>query len=333
MDVRSMRTMAFSIVRDSNLLDAHFLRWLNMAYRQMSREYIIPALAHGDQLPLVVVTGSTQKFYLPYDFSAIISMTDQNERSLDPIPSLDVRQYGEYNSFGSFVAFYEYCSSNVTPLADSGSSPITISINNRSKTVTASAPVFTTADEMEGEFLLPLNRNSTAGAASTEDYGYRINTFTSTTVVELERSFRGVISNSGSVGDLTTGYFEVRPKNTKIIRIWGDPAADDTINLEYQRIPSMLSNDEDIPEEPRLCEAMVYKAIDLAGWAYQNAFHAKKAPAVIQEALSQFRTVAERDRLLIHNFITSNPNNRSYSQIGGIRAGRLDRFSGRGTRY
>lgn len=327
-----MYDMAFSIINDQQKLDAHFLRWINIAHRQMTRDLLIPSLNCGDPVDLVAVTGSTQKYYLPYDFNSIIAVIDENGRSLDPIPSMDVSQFGEYNSFGSFACFYEKSSSNVTPLAESGSTPVLIGIPNRSSTVTATGGTpFTAA--MAGEYILPVARNTTAGAGNPEDYAYRIATFTSTTVVVLERTFRGVLSNAGDVSDLTTGYFEVRPRNTKIITIWGDPGSSAVISIKYQRVPSKLANDEDIPEDPTMSEAIVYKAIELAGWSYQNGFHAKKAPIAIAEATSQFKTAKDRDKELQHNFLTSNPNNRSYSQIGGIRLGGQDRLGGHGVRY
>jgi hypothetical protein len=112
------------------------------------------------------------------------------------------------------------------------------------------------------------------------------------------------------------------------VRIWGDPGAEDTISLEYQRKPSKLANPEDVPEDERISEALVYMAIDLAGWAYQNGFHAKKAQVAIAQALGQFQSVKDRDRELVRNFFTSNPTNRSYSEIGGIHMGNMDRYSG-----
>lgn len=328
-----MRLFARSIIRDAQLLEAFFLRWINIAHRQISREYIIPALNNGDPVALtpIAVSNTNQKFYLPYDFSAVISFQDQTSRSLDPILSLDVRQYGEYNSFGTFVAFYEYCSSNITPLADSGNTPITLAITNRSTTATASAAVF--ASTHVGEWLLPLERNTVAGLGNPEDYAYLISAFTSTTVVTLARPFRGVLNDDGSVSNLATSYFEVRPRNTRIVRVWGQPGSTTTINLEYQRKPSKLANDEDVPEDERLSEAIVLKAIELAGWAYQNAFHAKKSPAELARALAGYVLVSERDKLLIHNFITSNPNNRSYSQLGGGHMGQMDRYDTSGINY
>lgn len=282
-------------------------------------------------MTLTAVSGSTQRFVLPYDYAAVIAFVDGNGRSLDPIPSMDVRQFGEYNSFGSFVAFFENNAPVGTPLTDSGSTPITIGIPNRSTTVTASAAVFTSSHV--GEWLLPIDRNTASTFSSPEDYGYRIASLTDSTHVELERPFRGVLSDAGTVGDLTTSYFEIRPRQTKTVRIWGDPGSTSTIKLEYQRTPSKLANFEDIPEEPRLSEALVYSAIQLAGISYREAFIVKTANDKIAQALSGFRSVKDRDRELVHNFLTSNPMARGYSQISGNHMGSADRYSGGSIRY
>lgn len=329
-----MRLFAKSLVGDGQMLDAHFVRWTNAAYRIVSRDYVIPKLNAGDSVTLKAVTGSTQKYYLPYDFQRVISFFDDNYRSLDVLPSEDVRQYGEYNSLGSFVQFYEYTSTNITPLAESGATPVLIAIPNRSTTVTASGGTpFTSAMATDGEWILPIDRNTAAGAANPEDYGYKIATFTSTTVVVLARPFRGTLSDGGSVGSLTTGYFEVRPRNTPIVRIWGDPGTAVDINLEYQRKPSKLANDEDTPEEDRLSESLTYMAIDMAGWRYREAFMAKRAQNAIAQTLSSFEKSKDYDKRLIHNYITGNPNGRSYSQIAGNRLGSHRQFSHRGIRY
>lgn len=303
------------------MIDAHFNRWINIAYREMARQYIIPRLHSGNPVALTIVPGSTQRYFLPYDFSRAIAFFDSNNRSLDVIPNEDVRQFGEYNSFGSFVQYYEYHGVNQTVLADSGATPITIGVANRDTTVTASGAVFTSA--MVGEYLLPLARNTATGLGNPEDYAYKIASFTSTTVVVLATPFRGVLADAGTVSDLVTSYFQVRPIGTPIIRIWGDPGASTTptINLEYQKVPAKLANDEDSPEEDRLSEALVYKAIDLAGWAYLNAFMVKKAQEVIANSLGAFQTVKDFDRKLIHNFLQSNPMARSYSMLAGQRMG------------
>ncbi len=319
MNLREQKLLAKSIIRDTSLIDAHYVRWANEAYRTLTRKLIIPRLNNGAIVALIPVAGSTQNFYLPYDHSRTINFQDSTGRNLDPIPSEDVQAFGEYNSFGSYVAFYELLGANVTPLAESGATPITIGITNRSKTVTASAPIFTAA--MVGEWLLPTGRNTAGGASNPEDYGYRIAAFTSTTVVTLERPFRGVLSDAGTTGDLTTGYFEVRPQNQPIARIWGDPGAAGTISIAYQRNPSKMANDEDTPEETRLSEAIVHSAIGMAGWAYKDAFTVKVARDAIADAYSSFQTVKDFDMKLVRNFITGNPNSRSYSQIAGNRLG------------
>lgn len=339
MNVREQKIFARSIVRDSQFLDAHFLRFLNLAYRDVARQYIIPRLNAGDAVTLGAVSGSTQKYYLPYDFERTIAFFDSNNRSLDVIPSEDVHQWGEYNSFGSFVQFYEFTSVNVSPLVSSGSTPNTISITNRGTTVTCSAAVFT--DEHVGEWLLPTGQNSTASSANPEDYGYLISATTGTVAVPvttctIARPFRGVIADTGTVGDLTTGYFEILPRNTPIIRIWGtntNITTAPTIQCEYQRKPSKLANDEDIPEESRLSEALVYMAIKMAGWAYREAFVVKTSDQTIQSALASFQTVKDFDKNLVHNFLVGNPNGRSYSQISGMRMGYGYAYRGSGIRY
>lgn len=315
MNLREQNLFAKSQIGDQQMWDAHGTRFINMAYREIARQLIIPRLNSGAPVDLIPVSGETQQFYLPYDHSKVISFVDQTGRSLDPILSQDVKQFNEYNSLGTFVQFFEHNGVNQSPLAESGATPITIGIPNRSKTVTASAAVFTAA--MEGEWLLPLARNTTAGAGNPEDYGYLIDTFNSTTSLTLSLHFRGVLSDGGTTGDLTTSYFEVRPKNTPIVFIWGDPGASSTISITYQRVPSKLANDEDVPEEPRLAEAIVHKAIEMAGIAYRQGFMVQTAKGRFMEAMAGFQTVKDFDKELIHNFLTANPNARSYSMISG----------------
>lgn len=334
MNVHEMALYAKSLIRDAQLIDAHFERWLNMAYRQIASDLIIPRLHSGDQVELVQVTDSTNQFYCPYDYQRTISFVDENARSLDPILSKDLRQFGEYNTLGTFVQFYEHASVNITPLYNSFGASVTCTMNNRSLTVTASSAIFTSAHV--GEWLLPIDRNSTAGSSNPEDYGYLIASTAGTVAVPsttctLARPFRGATSDGGVVGNVTTGYFEIRPRNTPIIRIWGDPGTTDTnitINMEYQRIPSKLANDEDVPEEPRLCAAMVHQAIQSAGWAYQNAFTVKQGEMMIAKALSEFKSSKEFDRELVHNFLVANPMSRSYSMVSGRHMGRGGRFIG-----
>lgn len=335
MNLREMKRYAISLVRDQQMIDAHFVRWINFAYREFARQLIVPRLNSGDQIDLTIVPGSTNKYFLPYDYSKTIAFCDGTGRSLDPIKSEDVRQFGEYNTFGAFVQFFEQSQANFTPLADSGVTPITIGIPNRSRTVTASASIFTV--DMIGEWLLPTARNTAAAASNPEDYAYLISGFTSDTIVTIQRPFRGVLSDAGNTGDLTTGYFEVRPNNTPIIRIWGAPSSDapaTVIKIEYQRVPSKLANDEDIPEEPRLSEAIVHKAIEKAGLAYRQGFVVQTGMKIVQESVAAFQTVEQFDKLLIHNFLTSNPMVRGYSQIGGrhISSSMMDRDSS-GIRY
>lgn len=335
MNVHQMKIFARSLVRDDQLLDAHFLRWLNVAYRELASLIIVPKLNNGDPVELIPVDDSTQKFYCPYDYGRTISFTDDNDRSLDILLSEDVRQYGEYNSFGSFVQFYEHCSANITPLYNSVDASVTLAITNRSTTATASSAIFT--DEHIGEWLLPIDRNSTAGAANPEDYGYLISNTSGTVAVPtttctLERPFRGTLSEAGTVGSLSTSYFEIRPRNTPMIRIWGDPGSAETISMEYQRIPTKLANDEDIPEEPRLSHAMVYKAIQLAGWSYKQTFSVKSAENAIATALASFTSSKDFDKQLIRNYLTANPMNRGYSQISGMHMGRSN-FRTSGIRY
>lgn len=331
MNVREMNIYARSIVRDQQLLGAHFLRWINLAYREIAREYVIPRLKNGEPVTLVAVSGSTQQYYLPYDFSRVISFFDSNGRSLDPLRSEDVRQYGEYNTLGTFVAFYEYSGVNQTPLLQSGVAPNTISITNRGTTVTASAAVF--LDAHVGEWLLPLDRNTAATPSNPEDYAYKIASKTSTTVVELTLPFRGVLSDAGVVGNLATSYFEVRPRGTPIMKIWGDPGAAATVKTEYQRIPSKLANNEDIPEDPRLSEAIVHRAIEMAGWSYKEGYNVKKAQQAVMTSLAAYQTTKDFDKLLIHNFVQSNPNGRSHSMLGGRHMGSWNSFESSGIRY
>jgi hypothetical protein len=333
MNLREQKLFAKSQVGDQQLIDAHFVRWINLAYREIARQVIIPRLNNGNQVTLVVVPGSTQRFFLPYDFSKVISFQDQNFRSLDPILSEDVRQFGEYNSFGTFAQFFEHNGVNQTPLLDSGSTPDTIGIPNRSTTVTASSAIFT--DAHVGEWLLPTARNTTTGAGNPEDYAYQILSTSGTVAVPaltctISVPFRGVLSDGGSSGDLTTSYFEIRPRNTPIIRIWGDPGSTTgvAIKVEYQRVPLKLANDEDIPEEPRLAEAIVHKAMQMAGIAYRQGFMVQAAKDMVMNSLSSFQTVKDFDKQLIHNFLTANPNSRGYSQISGRHlGGNLSQFS------
>jgi hypothetical protein len=142
------------------------------------------------------------------------------------------------------------------------------------------------------------------------------------------------MSDGGTVGNITTSYFEIRPRNTPIIRIWGDPGSSttETIKVEYQRKPSKLANDEDIMEEPRLAHAVVFQAIKLAGWAYKQTFSVSTSEKAILEALSSFQASKDFDKQLIHNFLTSNPMNRGYSQISGRHMGR-SQYSTSGIRY
>lgn len=339
MNKKEMMMFARSIVRDTQFLDAHFIRYLNMAYRDVARQYIIPRLNAGDPVELNAVSGSTQEYYLPYDFCSTIGFTDSSGRTLDVLPSSDRVQFNEYDALGSFVQFYEFASSNITPLLDSGSTPNTISITNRSTTVTCTASVFTEAHI--GQWLLPLARNTTSGAGNPEDYAYLIDDTAGTTALPtatctLARPFRGVLLDSGSVDNLSTGYFEVLPRNTPIVRIWGNNTQDSTaptINCEYQRVPSKLANDEDVPEEQRLSEALVYMAIQMAGWAYREAFSVKAANQMISTTLSNFQTAKDFDKNLVRNYIVGNPNGRSYSQIAGMRMGHGYAFRGNNIRY
>jgi hypothetical protein len=332
-----MSIMAKSLLRDNQMVDAHLLRWINAAYRMFCREYVIPRLNNGDQVELVQISGSTQNFLVPYDFIRPIAFTDSTGRHMDVLPSEDVRQFGEYNTFGSFVQFYEYNAVNLAPLYDSFANSVTLGIPNRSKIATASASIFT--DEHVGEWLLPIDRNTQAGVGNPEDYAYRIASTAGTVAVPsatctLEKAFRGVLTDSGTVTDLTTGYFYIRPPNQPILRIWGDPgAAAITLYAEYQRQPSKLANAEDIPEEPRLGEAIVYQAIDLGGWAYREAFTARKALTAIADALSGYRKSRDFDQKMVHNFLIGNPNARSYAQVAGNRMGGMDRYSATGINY
>lgn len=325
MNVREMRILARSIIRENQIIDSHLIRYLNLAYREISRSIIVNRLNAGEPVELVGVTSQTQSFYLPYDFSRVISFFDSNNRSLDILPSEDVRQMNEYNALGTFVQFYEYKSANISPLYDSYAATVTCGISNRGTTVTASSAVFT--DAHIGEWLLPIANNSTAGAGNPEDYAYLISDTAGTTAAPsttctLARPFRGVISDSGTVSDLTTGYFEIRPRNTPIIKIWGtnsDTAP--TIYCEYQRVPSKLANDEDIMEEPRLAEAVVFKAVLMAGWAFREENVFKMADAKIRESTDAFEKSKNFDMKLIHNFIVGNPMARSHGMISGLRVG------------
>ncbi len=335
MNVREMRLKARSLIRENQVMDAHFLRFLNSAYREISRAYIIPRL-HSGSVTLTVVSGSTQNFYLPYDHSRVISFYDSNGRSLDVLRSEDVRQFNEYNALGSFVCFYEYSGVNLTPLYDSVAASVTCAIANRGTTVTASSAIFTSAHV--GEWLLPLDYNTSSSAGNPEDYAYLISATTGTTAVPvttctLTRPFRGVISDAGAVGSMTTAYFQVRPVNTPIIRIWGLAGSAPTVYCEYQRVPSKLANNEDVPEEPRLCEALVYRAIQLSGWGFRDAFMVKTAQDKINEALGAFQTCKDYDKKQIHNFLTANPQNRTYSQIAGRHVGQGYAYSHGGIRY
>lgn len=340
MNLAQMKIFARSLIRDKALIDAHFIRWVNVAYKTIARSLVIPRLNAGDPVVLVAVSGSTQKFYLPYDFQKTIAFFDSTGRSLDIMLSEDVRQFGEYNSFGSFVQFYEFTSANITPLYDSIAQGTTLSITNKSTTATASSAIFTSAHV--GEWLLPLDVNTTAGASNPEDFGYLIASTTGTVAVPsatcvLARPFRGTLSDGGTVGDLATARFEIRPRNVPICRIWGDPGSSSpsaVINIEYQRNPSKLANDEDTPEEDRLSEAIVYSAINLAGWAYQNAFQVQNAAKAISESTASFVHSKDFDRLLIRNFMTSNPMIRQYSQgVVGRHMGMHDVFSTSSIRY
>ena len=331
-----MKILAKSLVRESVYMDAHFLRFLNAAYREVSRLYVIPRLNNGESIELVEVTGSTQEFYLPYDHSRIISFRDSTGRSLDVLPSEDVRQFNEYNALGAFVAFYEYYGVNDTPLYNSASASVTCGIPNRSTTVTASSAIFT--DAHVGEWLLPLDRNTSSSSSNPEDYGYLISATSGTTAVPtttctISRPFRGVISDAGSVGDMTTAYFEIRPRGCPMVRIWGNASAAPTIYAEYQRVPSKLANNEDIPEEPRICEALVYKSIQMAGWAFRETYMVKTAQERVLEALAGFQKSKDFDKRLIHNFLTANPQGRSYTQIGGRRMGQGWAYSHGSIRY
>lgn len=334
MNVGEMRVFARSLVRDNQFLTAHFVRFLNMAYRQVASEYMIPRLYSGDQVVLSAVSGSTNQFYLPYDFQRTISFVDPTGRSLDPIKSEDVRQFGEYNTFGSFVQFYECNSVSIDALYDSFTASVTCTIVNGSKTVTASSAVFTSAHP--DEWLLPLNRIS--GNPNPDDFAYKIASTSGTVAVPvttctLERPFKGTLSDAGTVGNFTAGYFQIRPQNTPIIRIWGDPGDDEEISIEYQRVPTKLSNEYDAPEDVRLSMVLVYKAIELAGVAYQNGFMVKKSMNDVAQTLSQYQTSKDFDKHLIHNFLTTNPNVRGYSQnVVGRHIGQGS-YSTNGIRY
>lgn len=326
-----MRIFCRTLVREWSLLDAHMLRFLNAAYREFARTYVIPRLSAGEPVTLNTVSdtiadGSSARYILPYDHEKCLAFFDGNGRNLDVLPSTDVRAFDEYGSLGSFVQFYEYQSGVVTPLYDSVSASVTLGIPNRSTTATASSAIFT--DEHVGEWLLPIHRNTATAAANPENYAYRIASTSGTvaapsTTCTLERPFRGVLSDAGAISDLTTGYFEIRPRASPIIRIWGAQTSTDdlTIRAEYQRTPSKLANPEDIPEEPRLAEALCYKTILLSGVAFREAFQVKIAEAKIAEALGGFRSSSEFDRLQIRNFIVGNPNARSYSELGANRLG------------
>lgn len=324
--------MARSLIRDQQLIDAHFIRWVNAAYRNFARLVIVPKLNSGDPVELIVVDGSTQRFYLPYDFVRAISFYDSGGRTLDILPSEDVRQINEYGSLGSFTQFYEHNSANVDPVYNSVDAAVTIEIDNRSTLATTSSAIL--IDDYIGEWILPINRNTTAGSGNPEDYGYLISDVPTSSTLTLARPFRGVISDSGSIGDLSTSYFEIRPRNTPIIRIWGDPGTEATINCEYQRTPSKIANDEDIPEEPRLSEAIVYEAIKMAGWSYKDSFQVKIGQDAVSSTLSSFQKSKDFDRLLIRNYIVGNPNARTYSQGIGTRHIGMDYdYSPRGIRY
>lgn len=333
-----MKSLARSLVRDDQGLDVNFLRYINLAYREIARQYIIPRLNAGESVALSAIsTTDTQLFYLPYDFCRPLSFTDSNNRSLDVLRSEDARQVGEYNSMGTFVQFYEYRSVSVTPLYDSNANSVTCGIVNRSTTVTASAAAFdnTAAATHTGQWLLPINRNSTTGSSNPEDYAYKISSVTNTTTAVLERPFRGVISASGTVGSLTTGYFEIRPRNTPIIRIWGNASTQPTIYCEYQRIPSKLANDEDIPEEPRLSETLVHKAVLLSGMALRNAFTVKAIESQIASTLATYQTSSEYDKHMIRNIIIGNPRYRSHSMqaFAGMHIGRTYSYNAGRVRY
>lgn len=326
MNVAEMKILARTLVREHQFIDAHFIRFLNLAYREFARGFIIPRLNAGPAVTLPQISGETQRFMLPYDHSRVISFFDANNRSLDVLPSEDVRQYGEYNSLGSFVQFYEYTFASIAPLYDSAAVTVTLGISNRGVTATASSPIFTSAHV--GEWLLPINRNSVAGSSNPEDCAYLISATAGTVAAPsatctLARPFRGVLSDAGTVSDLTTGYFEIRPRNTPIIRIWGDPGSSNTatISAEYQRVPSKLANPEDVPEESRLCEAMVFKAIMLAGIVFKEPFLVKTSTEKISESLSVFQTTKDFDKNLIHNFISGNPMSRSHGMLAGRHLG------------
>lgn len=331
MNVQQMRILARSLTRDWSLLEAHFLRFINLAYTEFARQLIIPKLNSGEPVELSLVSTtvpdtSSARFVLPYDFCRSIAFFDGNKRSMDVFPSEDVRQVNEYDGLGSFTQFYEHTSAIITPLYDSVSAGTTVAITNRSTTATASSAIFT--DAHVGEWLLPINLNTTATAGNPEDYAYRIASTTGTvaspsTTCTLERPFRGVLTDSGSITDLSTSRFEIRPRNSPVIRIWGKTGTNPSVTIysEYQRTPSKLANPEDIPEEPRLCEAIVFRAIMLAGVAFREAFLVKSAEAKIAESLSAFQTAKDFDRMLIRNFVIGNPNSRSHGEYGGMRMG------------
>ncbi len=332
-----------SLVKDSQMIDAHYNRWVNFCYREVARKFIIPRLNNGNQVALTLVTDTaiasstqTNAYFLPYDFSKTIAFFDSTGRSLDPIKSSDVRAFGEFNTFGGFAQFFEQNLASFNALVDPGSAT-TISISNRGTTVTASGAIFTSAHV--GQWLLPLARNTSASAGNPENYSYLIASTAGTvlspsTACVLTRPFRGVTSDSGSTGDLTTGYFQIRPVNTPIIRIWGDPGATGyTPYIEYQRTPSKLANPEDVPEDPRVAEALVHMVIAKAGFAYRDSFMSQNAAHLIADSLSDFKTVKDWDKELIHNFLTANPQCRSYSQTAGRHMGQSGGISYRGIRY
>lgn len=333
MNLREMRLLARSLVRDNVILDAHFNRWVNTAYRDISRTFIVPRLHSGDGIALEQVSGSTDKYYLPYDFERVISFYDSNGRSLDPIPSEDVQQFGEYNSFGSFVQFYEHNSNAGTALYSSVASGTTVSLTVGSTAVSVSAAVLTSAHE--DEFLLPL-ASGTAAVPNPENYAYKITSIDSTSTATLETPFRGATQDSGANVNITANYFEIRPQNTPILSIKGNPGSSTTytIYVKYQRKPKKLASDSDIPEDDRLAEAIVHKAISLAGMSYRSDFDVKASNANIAASLAGYQTSKDFDKMLIHNYVQGNPNVRTYGQgLGTRHMGMYSSYSGSSIQY